>query len=229
MTLRLIVLGVSTFARSLIDYVGSNSDAEIIAVDKDEKTVNEIVESVSRALIGDATNIELLKKLNVADADRILVSVASIEASLLTVLNLRKLEAKHTTVKAINEPHCQLLELLEVDEIVFPERQMATFYGLRMLHPGFHGARKLVTDSSLVAASVPDELGGKSIATIEKDYEIDVVYVVRNAEERAFKASAEETVLKDDLLVIAGTNEHLIEFEHALREPGPYGKLVPWW
>jgi Trk K+ transport system NAD-binding subunit len=118
---------------------------------------------------------------------------------------------------------------LEVDEIVFPERQMATFFGLRMLHPGFHGARMLVEGSSLVAASVPDELGGKSIATIEKDYEIDIVYVVRNAEERAFKATAEETVLKDDLLVVAGANEHLIEFERALHAPGPYGKLVPWW
>jgi trk system potassium uptake protein len=229
MTLRLIVLGVSTFARSLIDYVGSNSDAEIIAVDKDEKTVNEIVESVSRALIGDATNVELLKKLGVADADRILVSVASIEDSLLSVLHLRNLEAKHMIVEAISEPHRQLLKLLEVDEIVFPERQMATFFGLRMLHPGFHGARMLVEGSSLVAASVPDELGGKSIATIEKDYEIDIVYVVRNAEERAFKATAEETVLKDDLLVVAGANEHLIEFERALHAPGPYGKLVPWW
>ncbi len=229
MTLRLIVLGVSTFARSLIDYVGSNSDAEIIAVDKDEKTVNEIIESVSRALIGDATNVELLKKLGVADADRILVSVASIEDSLLSVLHLRNLEAKHTIVEATSEPHRQLLKLLEVDEIVFPERQMATFFGLRMLHPGFHGARMLVEGSSLVAASVPDELGGKSIATIEKDYEIDIVYVVRNAEERAFKATAEETVLKDDLLVVAGANEHLIEFERALHAPGPYGKLVPWW
>jgi Trk K+ transport system NAD-binding subunit len=53
--------------------------------------------------------------------------------------------------------------------------------------------------------------------------------VVRNAEERAFKATAEETVLKDDLLVVAGANEHLIEFERALHAPGPYGKLVPWW
>jgi trk system potassium uptake protein TrkA len=229
MKLRLIILGVSTFARSLIEYVSANADAEIIAVDKDEKTVNEIVESVSRALIGDATNMELLKKLGVADADHILVSVASIEASLLAVLHLRNLEAKHTTVEAISEPHRRLLELLQVDEVVFPEKQMAAFFGLRMLHPGFSGARMLVKGSSLVAASVPDELADKSVGTIEKDYEIDIVYVIRNAEERAFKATAEETVMKDDLLVAAGTNERLIEFERALREPGPYGKLVPWW
>ncbi len=229
MTLRLIILGVSTFARSLIDYVGANSDAEIIAVDKDETTVNEVVESVSRALIGDATNVELLKKLGVADADRILVSVATIEASLLAVLHLRNLEAKHTTVEAISEPHRQLLELLQVDEVVFPEKQIAAFFGLRMLHPGFNGARMLVKGTSLVAASVPEELADKSVGTIEKDYEIDIVYVIRNAEERAFKAGVEETVLKDDLLVVAGANERLIEFERALNSPGPYGKLVPWW
>lgn len=229
MTLRLIILGVSTFARSLIEYLRANSDAEIIAVDRDEKTVDEIVETVSRALIGDATNIELLRKLGVADADRVLVSVATIEASLLAVLHLRNLEAKHTTVEATSEPHRQLLELLQVDEIVFPEKQMSAFFGLRMLHPGFRGARMLVKGSSLVAASVPGEFAGKSVGTIEKDYEIDIVYVVRNAEERAFKATADETVLKDDLLVVAGTNEHLIEFERALQAPGPYGKLVPWW
>jgi trk system potassium uptake protein len=229
MTLRLIVLGVSTFARSLIEYVGANSDAEIVAVDKDEKIVDEIVDSVSRALIGDATNVELLKKLGVADADRVLVSVATIEASLLAVLHLRNLEAKHTTVEATSEPHRQLLELLQVDEIVFPEKQMSAFFGLRMLHPGFRGARTLAKGSSLVAASVPDELGDKSVETIEKDYEIDIVYVVRSADETAFKPIGEETVLKDDLLVIAGTNERLTEFERALGAPGPFGKLVPWW
>jgi trk system potassium uptake protein TrkA len=229
MTLRLIVLGVSTFARSLIDYVGANSDAEIIAVDKDETTVNEIVESVSRALIGDVTNIELLKKLGVADADRILVSVATIEDSLLAVLNLRNLEAKHTTVEATSEPHRQLLELLQVDEIVFPEKQMAAFFGLRMLHPAFRGARMLSKDSSLVAAPVLDEFSAQSVGAIEKDYGIDVLYVVRNTDKGAFKPTADETLLKDDLLVVAGTNERLAEFERALGAPGPYGKLVPWW
>lgn len=229
MSFRLIILGVSTFARSLIDYVNASSDAEIIAVDTNEQVVNEIVESVSRAMIGDATNLELLKKLGVEDADRILVSVSSIEASLLALLHLRNLKAKHTTVKAISEQHRQLLELLHVDEIIFPEKQMADFFGLRMLHPGFRGARALSSGASLVATSALDELGGKTIGEIEKDYHIEVVYVVRAAEETNFKPGAEETVRKDDLLVVAGTNEHLEKFERALGVPGPYGKLVPWW
>ncbi len=229
MSLRLIVLGISTFARSLIDYVNANADAEIIAVDTNERIVNEIVEKVSRGMIGDATNIELLKKLGVDDADRILVSVASIEASLLAVLHLRNLKASHTTVEAISEPHRQLLELLQVDEIIFPEKQMSAFYGLRMLHPGFRGARALCTDKSLVAASDLDELAGMPLGDIEKKYEIDVVYMVRTADDRAFKPSAEETVNRDDLLVVAGTNEQLDTFERALGAPGPYGKLVPWW
>jgi len=229
MSLRLIILGISTFARSLIDYVNANADAEIIAVDTNEQIVNEIVDNVSRAMIGDATNLELLKRLGVEDADRILVSVASIEASLLALLNLRNLKAKHTTVEAISEPHRQLLELLHVDEIVFPEKQMSAFFGVRMLHPGLRGARALSNDSSLVAASALDELGGKSIGEIEKDYEVDVVYMVRAAEEKTFKPNAEQTVHKDDLLVVAGTNENLEKFERALGAPGPFGKLAPWW
>jgi trk system potassium uptake protein TrkA len=229
MTLRLIVLGVSTFARSLIEYISANAEAEIIAVDADEKTIDEIVDLVDRPLIGDATRIGLLEKLGVPDANRVLVSVGSIEASLLTLLHLRNLKAQHITVEALSEPHFALLELLKADEVLFPEQQMAAFYGLRMLHPGLHGAREISENTSLVAASVSEDLAGQSVEDIEKKFEIDIVYMVRNDEGKTFKPDNGEVLRKGDLLVLAGNNDGLFEFEKALGTPGPYGKLVPWW
>jgi trk system potassium uptake protein TrkA len=229
MTFRLIVLGVSTFARSLIEYINANAKAEIIAVDADENTINEIVDRVDRSLIGDATHIGLLEKLGVSDADRILVSVGSIEASLLTLLHLRNLKAKHVTVEALSEPHFALLELLKVDEILFPEQQMAAFYGLRMLHPGLHGARALYENTSLVAASVSGDVAGQAVEAVENKYEIEIVYIVRRDESKGFKPDESEMLREGDLLVLAGNNDGLFEFEKALCTPGPFGKLVPWW
>ena len=229
MTLRLIVLGVSTFARSLIEYINANAEAEIIAVDADENTIDEIVDKVDRPLIGDATRIGLLEKLGVPDANRVLVSVGSIEASLLSLLHLRNLKAKHITVEALSEPHFALLKLLKVDEILFPDQQMAAFFGLRMLHPGLHGAREISENTSLVAASVSEDLAGQSVEDIENKYEIDIVYIVQNDEGKAFKPDNGETLRKGDLVVLVGHNDGLLEFEKALGTPGPFGKLLPWW
>lgn len=228
MTLRLTVLGVSTFARALIDYVRANAKAEIIAVDADEGVIGDIADVVDRALIGNATHMGLLEELDLAAADRVLVAVGSIEASLLTLLNLRALGVKHVTVEAVSGPHFQLLELLNVDEILFPERQMAAVYGLRLLHPGLHGARALSETISLVTVSVPDSLAGRTIGMIESEFDVAVVSLLPGGQPEVRKPEVEQTVAEGDLLVLTGTNDAVAELEKTLGTSGPFGSLLPW-
>ena len=122
MKTRVLMLGLSTYAEFLLNALHESGDAEIVAVDKDEETVNRVADRVSRPVIGHATNPDLLAELHVPDMDYVVVSMGSLESSVVCVLYLKELGARQIVVKALNNEHVKVLELLGVEEIVFPER-----------------------------------------------------------------------------------------------------------
>ena len=102
------VIGLGRFgfyiAKSL-----SRLGVKVIAVDNDEKRVQEISEYVDNAYIVDSINKQALEEIGVYNLETVIVSIGeNIEASILTVMALKDLNNKTIIAKAINSTHGEI-------------------------------------------------------------------------------------------------------------------------
>lgn len=229
MSMRLVILGLSTFSRSLVENIAANGEAEIIVVEHDEERLSPILPLIDRPVVGDATHRELLEQLDVKEADIVIVTLGTIEASLLALLYLRELEARNVTVKALSREHVRLLELLQADNVIFPEKQMADFFAVHLLHPDVVGAKALSDEVSIVGLRATAKLEGRSVGDLEDGHDVVIAIVARGVEHKTWKPQPDTLLQAGDLLMVFGANADLVRFEKSWSETGPHGKLVPWW
>jgi trk system potassium uptake protein TrkA len=116
------VIGLGRFgfyvAKSL-----SRLDVKVIAVDNDEKKVQEISEFIDDAYIIDSINKQALEEVGIYNLDTVIVSIGeNIEASILTVMALKDLNNKTIIAKAINSTHGEILSKIGAYKVVYPEK-----------------------------------------------------------------------------------------------------------
>ena len=116
------VIGLGKFgfyiAKSL-----SRLNVKVIAVDNDEKKVQEISEFVDDAYVIDSTSKIALEEVGIYNLSTVVVSIGeNIEASILTVMALKDLNNKNIIAKAINPTHGEILTKIGAFKVVYPEK-----------------------------------------------------------------------------------------------------------
>ncbi len=215
MKTRVLMLGLSTYAEFLLNALHESGDAEIVAVDKDEETVNRVADRVSRPVIGNATNPDLLAELHVADMDYVVVSMGSLESSVVCVLYLKELGARQIVVKALNNEHVKVLELLGVEEIVFPERAVARLTAVRLLHPSVVNAMSFDSEQSIVEVKAPEDWVGRSVEglALEGTHGLGALLVVDGRTGQLTWPEPDRVIEDGDALVLFGANERFYDLE----------------
>lgn len=218
MSLRIIFLGISTFSEFLLRNLAEHESehVELVAVDRDEERINAVTELVHQPIIGDARKKDLLERIDVAGADRIVVSLGDIENSLVCVLLLKNLEVQHVTAKALNEEHAEILRLLRVDDIVFPEKSMAEIAALRLLQPGTRAVMTVPTGQRLVEVAVSETLVGQDLApaSIREKYNVHLLMVIDASGTINSEVSPTYHVNAGDKLLLAGLEHDIRRFEN---------------
>lgn len=119
-TIAVIGLGKFGFyiAKSL-----SRLDTRVIAVDNDEKKVQEISEFIDDAFVIDSTNKQALEEVGIYNLETVIVSIGeNIEASILTVMALKDLNNKNIIAKAITSTHGEILSKIGAFKVIYPEK-----------------------------------------------------------------------------------------------------------
>ena len=116
------VIGLGKFgfyiAKSL-----SRLNVKVIAVDNDEKKVQEISEFVDDAYVIDSTSKIALEEVGIYNLSTVIVSIGeNIEASILTVMALKDLNNKNIIAKAITSTHGEILSKIGAFKVVYPEK-----------------------------------------------------------------------------------------------------------
>ena len=214
MSTRVIIIGLSSYGIFLAEYLRDDG-VEIVALDKDEERMNSVKEWVSRPMIGNATNIEVLKELGVEEADDIIVSLDSLEASVICVLHLQELNAAHIIVQAINGDHIKILQLLKVHDIVFPERDMAKVCAQKILHPKVTDRKELTPLESLVELAAPPSFTGQSLeeVNLSDEYHVHLLFIKNTDSGDVILPSPEYHIRSGDILYILGENKALTALE----------------
>ena len=178
----ILLIGLGRFGRSVAEKL-NELHHQVMAVDKDEKRVNEILPIVTDAQIGDATSETFLRTLGVDNYDVCFVAIGEdFQSSLETTSLLKELGAKKVVSRASREVHKKFLLRNGADEVVYPEGQLAAWAAVR--HTTDHILDYIALDGeyAIYDISVPAEWDGKTVGglDIRKKYNLNLLAVREN-------------------------------------------------
>lgn len=193
---------------------------EIMAVDSAEKNIEAVLPYTVNSLIGDATNPELLKSLEVESYDACFVTVGDrFQDSLEITSLLKELGAKKVVSRASREIQRKFLLRNGADHVVYPEYEMANWTAIRFSADNVLDYIELPGDNSIFEFSVPEEWAGKTILEIDvrKNYHVNIMGIVKDG-----KLSVDfepDTILrKEDSIMVTGKDAAIEAAFHMLNK-----------
>lgn len=210
------VIGMGRFGSSVASTLYREGN-EVLAIDKKEDQINDHKDSVSYAVIGDATEEETMKEVGIRNFDTVIVAIGDdIQASILAVLLLKELGVKHVVAKALTKNHAQVLYKIGADKVIFPEKDM----GERVAHhlmaaPNVLNFIELSDKYSIEEIQIPRSMEGKNLRelSLRSKYNVMVVAIKEKESNKINIApDPDENLDMDDILLVIGENRDLERF-----------------
>ncbi len=127
----ILIIGLGRFGTHLCTKL-SKLDNEIMIVDKEESTLQELLPCVVSAKIGDCTNEKVLRSLGVGNFDLCFVCIGTnFQSSLEITSLLKELGARYVVSKANRDIHAKFLLRNGADEVIYPDRDIADKVAVR--------------------------------------------------------------------------------------------------
>ncbi len=193
---------------------------EVLAIDKDEDRIEDVLNQVTHAVQADGTDEEALRAIGIRNFDVVVVAIGQdIQASILTSLILKEMGVEMLVVKAQTELHGKVLTKIGADKVIFPERDMGMRVAHHLISPNILDYIELSEDYSIVEIHVTPRMVGKSLRDLDirAKYGCNVM-AIKTQDRMNIAPRAEDVIQKDDVLVVVGSNEDLRKFERTFEE-----------
>ena len=193
-------------ARELVD-----NGMEVIAVDTKQNVVNDAAAYLPMCKCADVTDIEVIKRLGIAEIDTVVVCMASnLEASVMAVNLCKEVGVKTVIAKCANEMQRKILLRVGADIVVFPEKESGIRLAKNMLSSGFIDMLSLSKDVSIVEIDVKDEWVGKNLIelNLRRKYDFNVV-AIRTGEKVNATVDPTLPLEKEMVLIVIANNKKL--------------------
>lgn len=200
-----LLIGLGRFGQSVAEKL-NELHHQVMAIDKNEERINEILPMVTEAQIGDATNMAFLKTLGVDNYDVCFVAIGEdFQSSLETTALLKELGAKKVVSRASREMQKKFLLRNGADEVVYPEGQLASWAAIR--HTTDHILDYIALDGeyAIYDISVPAGWCGKTVGglNIRKKYNLNLL-AVREDGKPSTAVNGETTLLENQTILVLG-------------------------
>ena len=151
---------------------------QVMAVDANEERVSDVLPFVTNAIIGDSTNEAFLSSLGVGNFDVCIVTIGSdFQSSLETTSLLKELGAKMVVSRASRDVHEKFLLRNGADEVVYPEKQLASWTAIRFTSDHILDYIELDGDHAVYEVMVPANWQGKTVGELDirRKYNINIL------------------------------------------------------
>ncbi|MCK5270797.1 MAG: TrkA family potassium uptake protein, partial [Sedimentisphaerales bacterium] len=129
---RFAVIGLGRFGAQLAKGL-TRAGAEVVAIDKDRKIIENISSEVTVAVRLDSTDEDALLAQGVDKVDVAIIGIGQgFETSILTTVTLKSIGVKHICARAERQIHGRILRRIGADEIIFPEDESAQRWAFRL-------------------------------------------------------------------------------------------------
>ena len=201
-----LLIGLGRFGFSVAEKLNELRH-QVMAVDRDEERINEVLPLVTNAKIGDAANEIFLRSLGVAHYDVCFVTIGeSFESSLQVTSLLKELGAKKVISRASSDVHRKFLLRNGADDVVYPERQLASWMVMR--HVTDHVLDYIALDSTyaIYDLSVPPEWNGKTVGMLDirKKYNLNLL-AIRESGKASIAVNSETVLRESQTILVLGT------------------------
>lgn len=215
---RFAVIGLGRFGSRLARNLSAQG-AEVIAIDRDRRVVEELRDQVTLAVALDATDEAALRLQGVDQVDCAVVCMGhNFEANALSTVLLKNLRVNKVISRSANDMQARILSRIGADSVVNPEDESSDRWTNRLLSPFIIDHVELGEGYAIVQMPTPEAWRGKSLAELDLRNRHNVTIVaIKRRTPSASPSGAEETeervvdlpqpssyLTADDLLVIAG-------------------------
>ena len=178
----ILLIGLGRFGRHIAMKL-NELNHQVMAVDRNEERVNAVLPFVTNAQIGDSTNEEFLSSLGIRNFDSCIVAIGdNFQNSLETASLLKELGATKVIARASTGVPEKFLLKNGADEVVYPEKQLASWTAIRCTSEHILDYIDLDGDYSIFELSIPDNWSGKTILQLDirKKYGINILGIREN-------------------------------------------------
>lgn len=217
------IIGLGTFGKK-VALTLANKGADIVVIDRDKESIEEIKDQVSAALIMDSTDEHAMRSAEIENIDAAVVALGdNQEEAILTTAVLRKIGVPYIIARAINNQYAEVLRTVGAQKVVIIEEQMGEMIAKRLLSPEIYQHVVLTTGHSLVEIQARKEFIGKSLKELDfrRSYGINIIAIQRKTPNVGEDGKITHTVTvndipgpddivqKDDILVVVGTDKNI--------------------
>ena len=187
---------------------------QVMAVDHKEELVQEVLPYVTNAQIGDSTNEEFLRSLGVDNYDVCIVAIGDdFQSSLETTALLKEHGAPFVLARASRDVHAKFLLRNGADEVIYPEKQMASWAAVRYSGDHIFDYVQLTPDHSIYETAVPESFVGKTVVelAVRQKYRVNILATKRDGVLEPLPGP-DHCFTADETIFILGGNKDLQKF-----------------
>jgi trk system potassium uptake protein TrkA len=205
-----MVIGLGRFGASLareLERLGH----QVLAVDRDEATVNDASTFVTHAIQLDASDEVALKAAGAADFRTAIVAISSdAEPSIFATMVLKRLGVRTVIAKAGSKLHAEILARVGADRVVLPEHET----GLRLAHsfniPNVIDYLDVAPQFGLEKIRPPGTWVGKTLGELDLKGRFELTPIaLRRGRQVVVNPAREERIAEEDELILIGKDERL--------------------
>lgn len=174
-----LLIGLGRFGRHVARKL-NEMNHQVLAVDKNEKRVEDALPYLTSAQIGDSTEEAFVRSLGVRNFDVCIVAIGdAFQSSLETTSLLKDLGARKVVARAARDVHAKFLLRNGADHVVYPEKQLAAWTAIRYTSDHIFDYIELTPDYSIYETETPKAWVGKTIhqLDIRRKYNVTLLAV----------------------------------------------------
>ncbi|MFH1103655.1 MAG: TrkA family potassium uptake protein [Actinomycetota bacterium] len=210
MKLQVIVIGLGRFGSATareLHRVGH----EVLAIDRDETTVNDIAREVTHAVQLDASDEDALAAVGAGDFGAAIVAIgSSAEASIFATMALKKLGVPIVVAKASTALHGSILERVGADRVVYPEQETGTRVAHSFAIPNILDYLDIAPQFGVERVRPPRSFIGRTLREINLQGRLKLTPIaLRRGSNVIVNPHHDEVVREADELILIGRDDNL--------------------
>lgn len=207
---RFLVVGLGNFG-SWAAHALYAQGHEVIAVERRGELVDCYADQVSRGVVGDGSDRDLLEEIGAGEADAAVISTGGdLATSILATIALKDLGVEDIYVKVTSREAARALEAFDVRETIFPEREVADRVAHHIVSTTVLDYISLTDHHSIQEIAIPESWLGKTLKelALPQEFGIQVVAIYDVLTDTMDVVPDPDDPLKDsDVAIVAGRDE----------------------
>lgn len=204
-----VVIGLDRFGYNLAIHL-EKCGHEVVGLDKDNEKVDRISDLITHAAVGDPTDKDVLKALDVTQADMAIVALTEdIQSGVLVTMILKEMGMKNVIAESTSELHGRILKKVGADRVIFPEKDMGIRLAKSLGHNSIMDYIDLSEEYSIIEMRVPDDWAGKALMELNLRTRYNINVIAFRGENGALSINPDPTIplTKDGCMIVIGQNK----------------------